>query len=377
MHSSSSRPTYVQVSLDAIRSNLSTMKTISNTQVMAVVKANAYGHGSVEIARAAGEAGADWFGVAFTGEGIALRKAGISGKILVMGYTPPDLAGEAIQHDLSLAVYNPLLAGEYSKTASALRRNAHLHIKVETGMGRLGLPPLEAADLAQGINKMKGAHLEGLFTHFASADEADLTFAREQLSLFQGVVEKLEAEGIHPDVIHAANSAAGLRLPEARFDLLRMGIALYGLHPSKDTLLPSGFLPALAWKTQVSQVKWIERGISISYGRTYFTRSQEQVAVLPVGYADGFRRSPPSESQVLINGQRVPVVGRVCMDQTMVDATLAGEIRIGDEVVIIGRQGEANISAEDVAEWWGTINYEVVSGIMARVPRIYKEGKQA
>lgn len=373
MPSISSRPTYVQVSLDAIRANLSSMKTITITPVMAVVKANAYGHGAVEVARAAREAGVEWFGVAFTAEGLALRKAGIRANILVMGYTPPDLAGEAIENDLSLAVYDPDLAEEYARSALALGRTARLHLKVETGMGRLGLPPLAAVEFSTGIIKKKGAHLEGLFTHFASADESDLTFAREQLSLFQTVVFQLNAGGIRPSFIHAANSAAGLRLPEARFDLIRMGIALYGLHPSKATLLPPGFLPALEWKTTVSQVKWVDKGVSISYGRTYAARDREQIAVLPVGYADGFRRSPPVGSQVLINGCRIPVVGRVCMDQTMVNATLAGDVHIGDEVVIIGRQGDSIISAEDVADAWGTINYEVVSGIMARVPRIYQE----
>jgi alanine racemase len=372
-YNSTFRPTFIQVSLKAIRSNIAMIREITQTPIMAVVKANAYGHGTIDVARAAEESGVDWFGVAFSAEGLALRKAGIQANILVMGYTPPELSGDAIENDLSLTVYDPILAREYSKCARALGRTARLHVKVDTGMGRLGMLPSNAIILAKKIKKMKGLHLEGVFSHFASADETDLSFTRLQCSQFQLVLDEIMAASIRPDFIHAANSAGALRLPEARYDLVRMGIALYGLHPSREYFLPVGFKPALQWKTRVSQVRWLDSGTPISYGRTYFTRSCEQIAVLPVGYADGYRRSPPNISHVLINGVRVPVVGRVCMDQLMVDATAAGDIQLGDEAVLIGDQNEARISAEDVAEWWGTINYEVVSGILARVPRIYDD----
>jgi Alr-MurF fusion protein len=371
MITSPPRPTYALIDLGAIQSNLEQMRRICSTDVMAVVKANAYGHGAEPVARAAAETGTRWYGVAFVGEGVELRKAGLQGDILVLGYTPPELAGEAIANELSITVFDLELAEAYARTGTQMRSKARLHVKVETGMGRLGLLPDRAVDLVRRISRMKGVDVEGMFTHFANADEADLSFTYEQLNLFRSLVETLESEGLRPPLVHAANSAAGLRIPEARLDLVRMGIAMYGLHPSQDAPLPFGFRPALAWKTTVSQVRWVQPEVSISYGRTYFTKRQEQIAVLPVGYADGFRRSPPVASQVLLHGQRVPVVGRVCMDQAMINATQLENVRVGDEVVLIGGQGEASINAEEVAGWWATINYEVTSGIMARVPRIY------
>jgi alanine racemase len=373
VYNSTLRPTFVQVSLDAIRSNINLIKEITQTPIMAVVKANAYGHGAVDVARAVEEIGVDWFGVAFSGEGLALRKAGIKANILVMGYTPPELSGDAIENDLSLTVYDPNLAKEYSKCASEIGRNARLHLKVETGMGRLGIHVSDALSLAKKIKSMKRLHLEGIFTHFASADEEDRSFTRMQCAQFEIVLDELRSERISPELIHAANSAGALRFPEARYDLVRIGIAMYGLHPSNDYHLSAGFKPALQWKTRVSQVKWLDPGTPISYGRTYYTRSRELIAVLPVGYGDGYRRSPPSNSHVLLNGVRIPVVGRVCMDQLMVSITEAGDVQQGDEVVLIGRQGDASITAEEVGNWWGTINYEVVCGILARVPRFYDD----
>ncbi|HLB47973.1 MAG TPA: alanine racemase [Anaerolineales bacterium] len=365
------RPTYVVVDLSAIQHNLRRMEQITHTPVMAVVKANAYGHGAVEVSRAAIEAGVKWLGVAFASEGLALRQAGLKTNILVLGYTPPNLAGEAIENDLSLAVYDLDVARAYGKSARALNRRARLHVKVDTGMGRLGAMPGEAVSLVKAIENLDGVTAEGLFTHFATADESDQSFAFEQLRRFLHVVVPLEEEGREPKLIHAANSAAALVLPEARFDLVRVGIAMYGLHPSPDVPVPDDFIPALEWKSTVSQVKTLPPGTHVSYGREYVTKSSERIAVIPVGYADGFRRFPKNVAQVIVGGQRVPVVGRVCMDQIMASVSAVDGVKIGDEVVLIGRQGGARITAEDAAAWWGTINYDVTSGVMARVPRVH------
>ncbi len=368
MNPTPSRPTYAVVDLDAIQHNLSRMQEISGTPVMAVVKANAYGHGAPEVARAAAEVGVDWFGVAFAAEGVALRQAGLRGRILVMGYTPGDLATEAIEHDLALAVYDLDLGREYASAAQALGKRARLHVKVDTGMGRLGLFPDQSARLVRDLHQFPGLQVEGLFTHFATADSADPGYARQQLTRFQALVAELDAEHLRPPLVHASNSAAGLYLEGAQFDLLRIGISMYGLHPSGEVQNPPDFRPALAWKTCISQLKTLPPGHSVSYGRAYFTQGEEQIAVLPVGYADGFRRNPPNPTWVLAGGQRVPVVGRVCMDQIMVNVTGIDGLRRDDEVVLIGKQGDDEISAEEVAGWWDTINYEVTSGIMARVP---------
>ncbi len=365
------RPTYCAINLAAIRNNYRRMCDITNTKVMAVVKANAYGHGAFEVACAAVETGCDWLGVAFAGEGLALRQAGLPTNCLVLGYTPPAYAVEAIEKNLSLTVYDLDVAKAYAEVARAMNKRVHLHVKVDTGMGRLGVRPDEVARLIWALGGMDGVVVEGLFTHFASADEADPQFALEQLRHFMHVVGELEAHGRDPKLIHAANSAAALALPEARFDMVRMGIALYGLNPSDAVPVPDDFIPALEWKSVVSQVKTLPPGSPVSYGREYVTTGHETIAVIPVGYGDGFRRFPKNVAQVLIGGQKVPVVGRVCMDQIMVNVSDVSSVKRGDEVVLIGRQGGAQITADEAAARWGTINYDVVTGIMGRVPRVY------
>lgn len=368
------RPTYLRIHLDAIINNLRLYRQITSTPVMAVVKANAYGHGAVPVARAAVDAGVTWLGVAFSGEGLDLRRAGLATGILAMGYTPASLAAEAIEQDISLAVYDLGLAAEYGQAAASLGKRARLHVKVDTGMGRLGISPAESEGFVRALKSLAGVEVEGIFTHFATADEADQAFARLQLARFQEVIAALEASNLRPPLVHAANSAAALRLPEARFDLLRMGIAIYGLHPGPETLLPESAAPALEWITQAAQVRWMEAGTPVSYGRTYFTHGRERIAALPVGYADGYHRYSLQQPVVLAGGRRVPVVGRVCMDQMMVNVTGLEGFEAGSEVILLGRQGGEHISAEEVAGWWGTINYEVTSGILARVPRIYVGG---
>ena len=245
--------------------------------------------------------------------------------------------------------------------------------RVDTGMGRLGIRAervSEIVELLHEITELPRLELEGIFTHFAMADTQDLTHARIQLARFQHVLQCIEEEHIRPVLVHAANSAAIFSLPEAHFDMVRPGIALYGLDPSAEVRLPAEFRPALSFKTQVAQVKEIPKGESISYGCTYTTNRPTRVAVLPVGYADGFRRAPTNWGSVLVHGQEAPLLGRVCMDQCMIDITHIPRVRVGDEVVLIGRQGIASLTAEQVAQRLGTINYEVVSEILARVPRV-------
>jgi Alr-MurF fusion protein len=366
------RPTYCVIDLSAIQYNLHRMQEITQTQVMAVVKANAYGHGAVTVGRTAIEAGASWLGVAVANEGLELRQGGVGGNVLALGYTPPHMAGEVIENNVSMAVYDLEIAKAYAEAGRAKGQRARLHVKVDSGMGRLGVDVAEAVELVMAIASLDGAVVEGLFTHFATADDADQTYTREQLARFTNVIEGLKGEGIRPEVIHAANSPAALTLPEARFDLVRTGIAIYGLNPSNEVPVPSDFRPALEWKSTVSQVKVLPKGSPVSYGREYVTKGTETIAVIPVGYGDGFRRYPKNVSRVLVGGQQVPVVGRVCMDQIMANVSDVPGVKIGDEVVLVGKQGNASITADEVAARWGTINYDVVTGIMARVPRVYK-----
>ncbi len=361
--------TWVEIDLSAIENNVKLIRQQSGVQVMAVVKADGYGHGAVPVARAALRAGANWLAVARLEEALELRQAGLDAPILLLSYTPPSRLAEAIVTGLSLAVWTGEQVGVAAAAARRLENTARLHLKVDTGMNRIGVQPEAALQLARKITKTQGVRLEGLFTHFARADEADLSHTLEQVSQFQQMLTQLEVAGLRPAWVHAANSAASLKIPAARFDMVRLGIAMYGLHPSPDCPLPGAFRPALSWKAVLSHVKVLPPGQGISYNYEYFTRSRERIGTLPVGYADGLRRNQPS--QVLIQGQKVPIVGRVCMDQVMVLLDQVPGSQPGDEVVIIGEQGGQRIRAEEVAQRWGTINYDVVCGIGRRVPRLY------
>ena len=284
--------------------------------------------------------------------------------------TPAWLAREALVHNVTLTLYDADMARAFSRAATDLRRIARVHLKVDTGMGRLGLLPDQVVPFVEEIRSLPGLDLEGIFTHFSVADDADLGYTRWQLAHFQEVLDRLDQIGVTFRFVHCANSAATLRLPETRFNMVRLGLMMYGLQPSSHVPLPVGFRPALAWKTTIAQVKTLPPGSYVSYGNTYRTEKGETIAVIPVGYADGFRRAPTHWQVVLVRGRRAPIVGRVCMDQTMIHVSHIPNVRVGDEVVLIGRQGNDEITAEEVADWLGTINYEVVSEILARVPRI-------
>ena len=366
------RPTWVEVDLEAVAYNVRQVKEIvgPDVQVQAVLKADAYGHGAITVARTALNNGASFCGVASVNEAVRMRQGGVDAPILVLGYTPAWLAKQALLHDVTLTLYDTDVARAYSRAAVELRRTARVHVKVDTGMGRLGLLPDQLVPFVQEIHKLPGLDLEGIFTHFSVADDEDLEYTRWQLDRFLKVLGRLAGIGINFRLVHCANSAALLRLPEARFNMVRLGLAMYGLQPSTHVHLPVGFRPALTWKTTIAQVKTLPPGSYVSYGNTYQTQDEETIAVVPVGYADGFRRAPTRWQSVLVRGQRAPIVGRVCMDQTMLNVSHIPNVRVGDEVVLIGCQGDDAITAEEVADWLGTINYEVVSEILARVPRV-------
>jgi alanine racemase len=366
------RPTWLEVDLEAVAYNVQQIKQFVGpaVEVLAVLKADAYGHGALKVARTALNNGASFCGVASVNEAIRLREAGVDAPILVLGYTPAWLAKEAFLHDVTLTLYDADMARVYSRAATDLRRTARVHIKVDTGMGRLGLLPDEVVPFIEEIRELPALDAEGIFTHFSVADEKDLSYTRWQLNRFRDVLDRLRQNGVTFRRVHCANSAATLRLPESHFDMVRLGLAMYGLQPSAHVTLPAGSRPGLSWKTSVAQVKTLPPGSYVSYGNTYQTTRQETIAVIPVGYADGFRRAPTRWQSVLIRGQRAPIVGRVCMDQTMISVDHIPGVRVDDEVVLIGRQGEDEITAEQVADWLGTINYEVISEILARVPRV-------
>ena len=365
------RPTWVEVDLEAIANNVQRIVEMVGPKVivLAVLKADGYGHGAIRVARTALNNGARYLGVASINEGMALRQAGISAPILVLGYTPAWQARELVLNGLSATVFNLDVARALSRAAADLNGRVPTHVKVDTGMSRLGLLPDQVLPFVLELRKIPNLVMEGIFTHFSVAD-SDPDYTRRQLDRFLEVLEMLTEAGARPPLAHAANSAGLLTLPESHLDMVRPGIALYGLHPSGQVRCPSDFRPALSFKTQVAQVKTLPPGTYVGYGNTYQTGEEQRIAVLPVGYADGFRRAPRHWGEVLVRGQRAPIVGRVSMDQTMIDVTAIPLVRQGDEVVLIGEQGNEQISAEDVAERLGTISYEVVSEILARVPRV-------
>ncbi len=374
------RTTWIEVSRSALRNNVAQLRRLAlSVPLMAVVKANAYGHGAVEAALTIAAAGAHAFAVASLSEALELRRGGVTHPILVLGYTPGWQGAEALAADVTLTVFDAATAAELQAAAAGAPQPAPLkvHVKVNTGMNRLGVRPQNAPALLGAFRELPGLQVEGIFTHFATSDELDKSYAELQFARFAELLAELAAAGLRPPVAHAANSAALLTMPQTHLDLVRSGIALYGLDPDMEQCrLPEGFQPALSWKAVVTHVADLAPGEPVSYGREYTATAPMRVAVLPVGYADGFPRKPHTWGSVLIRGRRAPIVGRVCMDQTIVDVTAieaaTGLLRQGEEVVLIGRQGEAQLSAESVSARIGTNNYDVVSRILARVPRLYR-----
>lgn len=362
--------TWAEIDLSAIENNARSLKQLTTAQLMAVVKADAYGHGAVQSARAAIRGGATWLGVARADEALALREAGIEAAILLLGPPPAGRLQELIDHGISITLGDMAQLEQIEASAQAAGHPAKVHLKLDTGMSRVGFPPERAESLAERLSSSGDLSFEGLFTHFAKADEPDRSTTEMQLRRFGRALAVVESRGMRPPLVHAANSAATLRYPESHFDLVRCGIALYGLHPSNDCQLPDPFRPALQWKAQLVRVSGLPPNTGVSYGHEYVTQSTERIGTVSVGYADGLRRV--KGNRALVGGIEVPVVGRVCMDLCMLQLDRVPNAQRGDEVVLIGRQSGAQLTAEQVAQSWGTINYEVTCAIGARVPRLYR-----
>jgi alanine racemase len=362
------RPTVAEVDLGAIRHNARALKPPS-AELMAVVKANAYGHGDVPVAAAAVEAGASWLGVALVEEGLRLREAGMEVPILVLTEFPPGSEKDALAAELTPTLYTDRGVDAVSEAARAIGRTPGVHVKLDTGMHRVGLDPGRLAPFLDRLRD-RGLELQGLWTHFASAEDPEDPSAGRQLELFLRVAGDADAGGHRPRYLHAANSGAVLAMPRAHLDLVRVGVALYGISPGPALDGRVALRPAMSLRSRVSLVKRVAAGEGLSYGLRYRLRREATVATVPVGYADGYFRALSERGRVLIRGRRYPVAGTITMDQLLVDV---GDERVeaGDEVVLFGAQGNERIPVEEVASWAGTIGYEVVCAIGDRVPLEY------
>ena len=370
--SSAERPTAAEIDLVALSHNYrEVVRLARGRHVLAVVKAQAYGHGAVPVARRLVEDGAHMLGVATVEEGCELRASGIAAPILVMGPLFPEQAGTIVSHGLTPVLYSPALARALSQAAVQGSKTVAVHVKIDTGMGRIGLPPEEAVRFVGGLASFPGIVPEGLMTHFADADLREKAFAKLQMDRFEAVIDSLREKGIDVPLRHAANSAAVLEYDRALLTMVRPGLMLYGYDPL-ERRGSADLRPVLSWRTRIAYVKRVAAGTPVSYGRTFVTSRQSLIATIPVGYADGFGRSLSNRGEALVGGRRVPVAGRVCMDMTMLDVTDVPGVEEGDEVVLIGAQGGERITADDLAAQSGTIAYEVLCAIGGRVPRVVK-----
>ncbi|OIO36529.1 MAG: alanine racemase [Candidatus Omnitrophica bacterium CG1_02_44_16] len=366
------RQTWVEVDLQALASNYRFLKSMlpKGTKVMAAVKANAYGHGIVEVSRKLIECGIDYLGVACIDEALALRKHFAREPILNLGVFLRQDIGTVLKNNITVTVANLNAAKILNAAARSLKKKANVHVKIDTGMGRLGVWHEEAEEFIIALCSLRNLTIEGLYTHFPSAD-SDEAFTKSQITAFCVLVNRLQIRGIDIPIKHAANSMAVIGFKDAHFNLVRPGLALYGLHPKDDLLGKIGLKPILSFKTKVVYLKKVASGRSISYGRTYVTDKEAVIATLPVGYGDGYNRHLSNKGHVIIRGVSCPVVGVVCMDQTMVDVSRVKGVKIEDKVVLIGSQGAHKIRVEEIATLCHTIPYEVVCWISPRVPRVY------
>ena len=374
---------YARIDLDAIATNMDRMKQNLNpsTKMIAVIKADGYGHGAVQIAQMLESVEYIWgFAVATLDEAVVLRTEGIQKPILVLGCVFPDQYMEMLKYDIRMNVYTEEMAESISQMAVREGMTAYMHIKLDTGMTRLGFDiSNESVDAITRIAGLKNVFMEGIFTHFSKADETDKEFTHKQIKDFVWMTEKLKENDVTFQYEHCANSAAIIDVPEANFDLVRAGISTYGLYPSEDVCKENVYLkPALALKSHVAYVKDIKAGTPISYGGTYVSERSMKIATIPVGYADGYPRNLSNVGYVLIRGKKAPIVGRVCMDQFMVDVTDIDGVCFGDNVTLIGKDGNETISVEELSELSGRFNYEFVCDLGKRIPRVFvKNGKVA
>lgn len=368
------RPTWAEINLDNIAHNVQAIKQRlqPGCEIMAVVKADAYGHGAPQVARTALEAGATRLAVSILDEACELRGAGLSAPILVMGYTPAAQGGLAASQDISLTVYERQQALALVQAAQAAGFPLKVHLKVDTGMGRLGVQPDEAAALASWLHGLAGCQLEGIFTHLAKADAADPSPTYLQLQRFELALAQLQQAGVSVPLVHAANSAAAMRFPSSQFSAVRLGLALYGLYPNAQLRGQDFDLrPAMTLNTTIAQAKWLPANSPVSYGGRFVTRRPSYIITLPFGYADGCSRALSGKGSVLVSGHKVPLIGAICMDQCMADATEVPEAQVGDPVVIWGENQGQSITVDDIAASLDTISYEVVTLVSKRVPRVY------
>ena len=364
------RAAWAEIDLAALRYNYEAIKgnIRGGARLCAVVKADAYGHGAIPAARVALEAGAAYLAVATVGEAEELRRAGFTVPILLLGLVLPESAREIVDLDVTQAICALPLAEAISREAVRQGKTAKVHLKVETGMGRIGISPEAAGALAAAVAALPNLEIEGVFSHFATADARDKSYAKEQLARFLAALAAIEAAGVHPAIRHIAESAAILEMPEAHFDMVRAGIIQYGLWPSAEVTHPIALCPVMKLCAKVVFVKEIEAGESIGYGRAFVARRKSRIATLPIGYADGYIRAYGKEGVVSFDGARAPIAGRVCMDQVMVDVTDLPRVKEGSTAVLFG---DATITADDAARWLDTINYEVTCLVAPRVPRVY------
>lgn len=367
------RDTVAITDLSAYRGNLRKIIRFTgpSVRVMAVIKGNAYGHGMVECARTALDAGCGMLGVAYIMEGIALREAGFTAPILVFSAESPEYMESLAGHDLTIGLSSRAALRELRKVLKHGAAPQKAHIKVDTGMGRIGIHHREAEPFIREALDTPGIVVEGIFTHFPDADANRDAETREQIRIFRNLLDHLAEKGLRPPLAHACNSAGTLKFPEAHFDMVRPGIMTYGLLPCPESEKKMPLTPVLSWKSRIAFIKEVPAGFAVSYGGTFVTKRPSRLATVPVGYADGYRRFLSNRGKALVNGIMVPVAGCVCMDQTVFDVTGAGDIHTGDAVTLIGSDGAARITAEDIAETGETISYEIVTGITGRVPRTF------
>lgn len=372
-----SRPTFAEISLAALRENYATLRSSvpARAAILAVVKADAYGHGFLEVCRQLEKQGVDAFGVAFLAEAIQLRKSGIDKPILLLGGVYPGQEKKCVGFNISTTVFSLEQAKALDTAARKLYRKALVHLKVDTGMGRLGIPYDQVPAMLDALKLLPNIYLEGVVSHFSSADELDEAgqyFTRLQSERFEWVVQQIRRARFNPRYIHIANSAGSLLKDYLFCNLVRPGIALYGALPSDDFQGRLALKPVMRLKSKIAMLKWVEPGTTISYGRRFTTEQRTLVASVPVGYADGYPRALTNRGEALVKGKRAPVTGTVCMDWIMLDVTDIVDVCVGDEVTLMGEDSLGNcISAEELAGWANTIAYEVLCGISKRVPRIY------
>lgn len=369
----SSRPTVSEIDLRALEHNLRLIRAISKKRkVLAVVKADAYGHGAVRVSRTLQDLGVEYFGVALVEEGLELRHAGIRGSILVMSGIFPGQEKDIVRAGLIPFLFDIGMAKRLDKEAKRQGRQVKIHVKIDTGMARIGLLPGQVKAFFTELRALTALKVEGICSHFSESYKEDKRFSRSQIRLLEGAVEKAHALGCSIPHRHIANSAALVSLPESLYTIVRPGILLYGGFPSPEYRATLPLKPLMTLRTGILLLKEVPRGCPVSYGRTFVTRRKTRIATIPVGYGDGYPRMLSNKGKVMVRGRKAPIIGRVCMDLTMVDVTDVPGVRQGDEVVLMGRQGREEITSDDLAGWAETVPYEVFTGLGKRIPRVYR-----